>query len=219
MPQKSKTNKKAGKLSENWKKENPNFITLASYGPHDVIQQTTVTLLSGRRVKRSDSGEISPHSPLAHRNLHATATLHPAPYTLHPIPCTSRGPFPMRHTHPSDEVKTIPLAQVVDRTHSDKDQRRGIHEKARARAVGQSTQRTHILPIPQPCHYCRTAVSPLFCPGDLMPSYTYVCVFPRYTEKHFDAKPSPGYESMSVATEVELHSSSRNIAAHFRMSS
>ena len=48
-----------------------------------------------------------------------------------------------------------------------------------------------------------------------------VSVFSRYTEKHFDAKPSPDCESMSAATGLKLHSSSRNnsSAAPFRMSS
>lgn len=49
--------------------------------------------------------------------------------------------------------------------------------------------------------------------------YEYVCVLSRYTEIHFDAKPSPDSETMLAAAEVRLHSSSQNIAAHFRMSS
>ena len=36
----------------------------------------------------------------------------------------------MRYTRLSDEVKTIPLARVVDLTDSEDGRRRGIHEKA-----------------------------------------------------------------------------------------
>ena len=111
------------------------------------MKEMTVIFSSGTQVGEAIQATSlrTPHT--AHRTRYGKARrryhVHPAPCTLHPASCTPLCPFPMRHARLSDEVKTIPLAHVVDRTKPEKGQRRGIHEKASG-AFGQITLRTFV---------------------------------------------------------------------------